>query len=202
MRCERQVDSESYKCPEGERWLDVGCGACKVGGAVGVDRHALPGVDVVADLNRFPWPFPDNAFDHVVCKHSLSHLHDFIAAIEEIHRITKPQGVVEILAPHYTSDNANTDPTTRTRVGIRTMNYFCEQYTFKYHYYSRARFTMQIRRLSFRESPTDFRQCTKLNFARWFGLEQLVNVAPRLYERFFAYMLPASEVYFKLLVQK
>ena len=118
----------AWKTPEHERWLDLGCGNDKLPGTIGLDRAHLPGVDVVHNLNHYPWPFEDNAFDHVVCKHSLSHVNDFVAALGEIHRIAKPQAIVEILAPHYASDNANTDPTTRTRMGIRTLNYFCEQY--------------------------------------------------------------------------
>lgn len=188
--------------PPKERWLDVGCGADKVPGAVGIDRLALPGVDVVFDLDQYPWPFESSTFDHVVCKHSISHLANFVRTVEEIHRITRSGGVVEILAPHYTSDNANTDPTMRTRVSLRTMHFFCEQYDFKYQYYSKARFFMERRWVSFRECKTDFRSDVKFNVPHLIGLEQLVNAFPRVYERLFGYILPASEVYFKLRVTK
>ena len=117
---------------EGERWLDVGCGIDKVPGAIGIDRIKLPEVDVVHDLNVIPWPFGDNYFDHIVCKHSLSHLNDLVGTIEEIFRISKPDSILEILAPHYASDNFNTDPTHNTTFGIRTMNYFLESTDFKY----------------------------------------------------------------------
>ena len=103
---------------EGERWLDVGCGIDKVPGAIGIDRIKLPEVDVVHDLNVFPWPFGDNYFDHIVCKHSLSHLNDLVGTIEEIFRISKPDSILEILAPHYASDNFNTDPTHNTDIDM------------------------------------------------------------------------------------
>lgn len=193
---------EEFVRPESERWLDVGCGKDKLPGALGVDLCDLPGVDVVHDLDQYPWPFEDNSFDHVVCRHSLSHLGNFVRAIEEIHRIAKRGAIVEILAPHYASDNCNTDPTLRTRVGIRTMNYFCEQYDFKYQFYSSVRFVMIRRWISFRENATDFRKHTKANPFRWIGFEFLVNAFPRIYERFFVYWLPPSEVYFKLRVVK
>jgi len=51
--------------------LELGCGANKTPGAVGVDRVAGPGVDVVHDLSRLPWPFPDNTFDEVRLSHIL-----------------------------------------------------------------------------------------------------------------------------------
>jgi len=185
-----------------QQWLDVGCGKAKIDGALGIDRAALPGVDIVADLNVRPWPVETSSIDHIVCKHVISHLDNFIGTIEEMHRVAKPGAIVEILAPHYTSDNANTDPTIRTRAGIRTMNYFCPQYDFKFQYYSDVRFEMLKREISFREAVTDFRLQTKSNFARLLGVEWLVNRFPRIYERFFAYMLPASEVYFKMRVIK
>lgn len=191
-----------FGVPNNERWLDVGCGQDKIPGAVGVDVATLPGVDIVHDLDQYPWPFEDNAFDHVVCKHSLSHLSDFMRAIAEIHRIAKPGAIVEILAPHYASDNGNTDPTLRTRMGIRTMNYFCEQYECKYHYYSRTRFAMVHRWMSFHENVTDFREHIRANPFRWIGLELLINSFPRIYERFLVYWLPPSELYFKLQVSK
>ena len=96
------------------RWLDVGCGPYKTPGAIGIDWAKLPGVDVVHDLNVFPWPFSNNYFDHIVCNHSLSHLNNFVRTIEEIFRIAKPNSILEILVPHYASDNFNTDPTHNT----------------------------------------------------------------------------------------
>ena len=58
----------------------VGCGPDKLSGSVGVDRIRLPGVDVVCDLNQYPWPFEENHFGHVVCRHTISHLDDFVRA--------------------------------------------------------------------------------------------------------------------------
>ena len=48
------------------RTLDVGCGRDKIPGALGVDRVALPGVDVVHDLDSYPWPFEDSSFEALV----------------------------------------------------------------------------------------------------------------------------------------
>ena len=185
-----------------ERVLDVGCGCAKITGATGIDQYPLPGVDIVHDLERYPWPIPDNTFHRIVCKHSLSHLSDFIRAIEEIHRVAKPDAIVEILAPHYASDNFNTDPTHKFHMGYRSINYFCDNIPFKYHFYSSKRFLLLTRSLSFRENRTDFRRKVKSNPARWIGLEQLINLMPRVYERFLVYLLPPSEIYFKIRVLK
>ena len=42
-----------------EKVLDLGCGLRKTPGSVGCDMISLPSVDVVHDLNSFPYPFPD-----------------------------------------------------------------------------------------------------------------------------------------------
>ena len=49
--------------------LELGCGRIKHPNAVGIDRISLPGVDVVHDLNRRPYPFEDNTFDEVYAIH-------------------------------------------------------------------------------------------------------------------------------------
>jgi ubiquinone/menaquinone biosynthesis C-methylase UbiE len=193
---------QCWRPPANERWLDVGCGTSKVPGALGLDIIGLDGVDIVHDLEMYPWPFPNDDFDHIVCRHSLSHLDDLVACMEEIHRIAKPGAVVEIIAPHYASDNFNTDPTHKIHMGYRSMNYFCENLKFKYQYYSKARFTMLQRRLSFRVAAADFPRTLGVNPFRWIGLEQAVNRFARIYERFFVYWLPPSELYFKLRVIK
>ena len=188
---------------ENERWLDVGCGTNKICGAIGVDKMKLPGVDIVHDLDIYPWPFEDDSFDHIVCKHSLGHLQNFIRCMEELYRIGRSGAVIEILAPHYASDNFNTDPTHKVAIGVRSLDYFIEGTKLRERYrYSPISFSLRERQISFREAKTDFRKKTKQNLFRMIGFETLVNAFPRLYERFFVYWLPPSEVYFKLVVLK
>ncbi|MBP7119294.1 hypothetical protein KBA63_04375, partial [Candidatus Woesebacteria bacterium] len=49
--------------------LDIACGQNKTPGFFGVDIAPGEGVDVVWDLEQFPWPFPDNSVDEAVCNH-------------------------------------------------------------------------------------------------------------------------------------
>lgn len=192
----------SWKAPSDERWLDVGCGPSKVPGALGLDIVPLEGVDIVHNLDETPWPFPDDSFDHIVCRHSLSHVDNLVACMEEIHRIARHGAIVEIISPHYASDNFNTDPTHKIHMGYRSMNYFCDNISFKYRYYSRARFALVRRHLSFRTAAADFPRELGANPFRWIGIEQIANKMARIYERFFVYWLPPSELYFKLRVVK
>ena len=45
------------------RTLDVGCGIHKQPGSIGIDRNPASRADVLADLDRFPYPFADSAAD-------------------------------------------------------------------------------------------------------------------------------------------
>lgn len=41
--------------------LDVGCGRNKQKGFLGMDRVRMPGVDLVWNIEKFPWPVPSDA---------------------------------------------------------------------------------------------------------------------------------------------
>ena len=68
------------------RILDLGCGPKKTEGAFGVDKTAFEGVDLAHDLNRRPWPIPDDGFDRVIAGHIVEHIEDVPGFFEEIHR--------------------------------------------------------------------------------------------------------------------
>ena len=80
-----------------KRILDIGCGRNKRPGAVGIDRVALPEVDVVHDLNDFPYPFPDGSFDHVLAPYVVSVVPEPERVMREIARVCRPGGTVVVV---------------------------------------------------------------------------------------------------------
>ena len=46
--------------------LDLGCGKSKRSGAIGVDIIESEVVDVVHDLNEYPYPFADDEFNDIL----------------------------------------------------------------------------------------------------------------------------------------
>lgn len=54
--------------------LDVGCGAYKRNGSIGMDVRDIPGVDIVHDINHYPWPIPDNSCGLITASHVLEHI--------------------------------------------------------------------------------------------------------------------------------
>jgi SAM-dependent methyltransferase len=134
--------SASYTPPASitkpKRVLDLGCGTAKVPGAIGVERVLLNGVDVVAELDVIPYPFANSSFDEVHLNDVIEHLPSTIKAMEEIYRITKPNGHVFIRVIDWSSDMNATDPQHVRQFTEHTFDYFG---TLKdRNYYSHARF--------------------------------------------------------------
>lgn len=91
--------------------IDLCCGSKKRPGAIGVDLVKLPGVDIVHDLDKGPWPLESNSATNIRCEHGIEHVKDVNLFMKECHRILKNGGVLEIVTPHFSSYNSYVDPT-------------------------------------------------------------------------------------------
>jgi hypothetical protein len=98
--------------------LDLGCGQKKQGPEwVGVDYRQLPGVDIVHDLEVFPWPLPSNCANTVAITHVIEHIKPwlFMQFMAEVHRVCQPETQVFISGPygigfHYVQDPTHCNP--------------------------------------------------------------------------------------------
>jgi SAM-dependent methyltransferase len=158
-----------------DRLLDVGCGINKRPGSIGIDRNPASRADVLADLDRFPYPFKDSSFDALQAVHVIEHVSDVIRTMEEFHRLVRPGGEVFLVTPHYTDFSSFCDPTHRWHLNSFSLRYFGEDNA-GYGYYSSVRF---------REIST---RVKLLALWRWLGFELLVNAFPR-FRRFWEYYL-------------
>lgn len=93
--------------------LDLGCGQNKREGFTGVDIAKAPGVDVVHDLLKFPWPFAAGSVDDAHCSHFFEHIPNRLRMpfMDELARVLIPGGRVTIICPNWTSVRAYQDPT-------------------------------------------------------------------------------------------
>ncbi|TXH71059.1 MAG: methyltransferase domain-containing protein [Thiothrix sp.] len=176
--------------------LDVGCGANKTEGCLGIDRVSLPDVDIVHDLDLIPWPIENSKFDNIFANHFLEHSKDIIKTLAELHRITKNNGKIYIRVPHYTSDNFYSDLTHKTAFAWRSFDHFSINGKIDYNFYEPFKFEILERRIYLLNPKL------KLNPFKLSGIEYLANKFPRVYERFLAYIIPASELFFCLRVIK
>jgi len=174
------------------RILDVGCGIRKQPGAIGVDRNPASNADVLADLNRFPYPFQDASFDRIYAVHVIEHLADVIGAVEEFHRLLKPGGRLHVVTPHYTDFSSFCDPTHRWHLTSFSFRYFGEDHG-GFGYYSTAR----LREISVR--------VRLLAFWRYLGLELLINRFRRLrlfWEHYLCFVVRGKVIEFEFEVLK
>lgn len=108
--------------------INLGCGTKKIEGFVNVDLNERVKPDRVVDLNKFPWPFEDNEFDHIVAKDILEHLGetstDFVKVIKEMYRITHNGGIWEVESPHWRCDTAIDDPDHKRLITMGMFNLF------------------------------------------------------------------------------
>lgn len=129
--------------------LRLGCGGDPAPGWINHDLVPLSNVDVVHDLNEYPWPWKDNSIDEVHMKDVLEHLPDTIATMEELYRITKPGSSIYIAVPYWNSWEAITDPTHVRQFNEFSFNFFdpTKEQCRERPYYTRARF--RIDRIGF-----------------------------------------------------
>lgn len=86
--------------------LNLGCGFNKMEGYINVDKYDICEPDVVVDLDKFPWPWPDHSIDQIFASHVMEHLIDWWAAVNECARILKVGGIMEIRVPDESSSSA------------------------------------------------------------------------------------------------
>lgn len=114
--------------------LNLGCGTDIREGWVNLDSVALPGVDVVHNLDEFPIPLPTGRFEEIVCNDILEHI-ELVPVLRELHRLLAPGGVLHIRSPHFTSRNVYMDPTHRRAFSVSTFDFFTLESSHGRHYY-------------------------------------------------------------------
>jgi SAM-dependent methyltransferase len=104
--------------------LNLGSGSKPKEGFYSVDHLPLEGVDVIADLNQPLNLFPDDSIDYIYSSHVFEHIDNLLLLMQEIQRITRKQGTIEILVPHFSNVFGYSDPTHVRLFGLYSMNYF------------------------------------------------------------------------------
>jgi ubiquinone/menaquinone biosynthesis C-methylase UbiE len=179
--------------------IELGCGDRKKAGRIGVDAVDLPGVDVVADLEKGLGFLPDDSVDQVHCRSLLEHIENFENLIGEIVRVLKKDGTAHIFVPHFSNPYYYSDFTHKRFFGLYSFYYFVEhEHQLKRkvpNFYTDIRIRISSQRLIFRSSFKILNPLKKL--FGWFI--NLHNVLQAYYEENLCYMFPCHgiEVVFK-----
>lgn len=174
--------------------INLGCGRDIKECWVNVDFIKNKGVDVIHNLNKFPYPFEDSSVDEIRASHIIEHLEDPNKFIREIWRIGKNGCKIFIDTPHISSWLVWANLTHK-----RPFSYFSLD-----HYDSKMK----------NEKLTDLNNLDTLvlfnvnpylfmgGFYRYLGEELFFNKFPSLYEKFFMYTFQSRGVHFNLEVLK
>ncbi len=106
--------------------LDIGCGENKQKGFVGMDKRDLKGVDIVHDLEKFPYPLEDESCLVIMGSHIVEHIKPWLMIdfMNELWRITKFEGQLALAHPYGWSHGFIQDPTHCNPCNETTWTYF------------------------------------------------------------------------------
>lgn len=140
--------------------VNLGAADSPMTGFINVDMQDLPGVDVVWDLEKFPWPFPDSCVDLLIASQLVEHIEPhggiFIRFMDEAWRILKPKGQFMIATPYAGSAGYYQDPTHCLLDGAEVLT----QDGFKD--FKQVSINENILTLKLEDGKTEFSKCTKL----------------------------------------
>jgi len=110
--------------------LDLGCGNNKQPGFVGLDKRNLPTVDIVHDIEKFPFPLKDGSCIQILASHIIEHIKPWLMLdlFNELWRIMKPDGQLLISMPYGVSRGFQQDPTHCNICNEVTWTYFDPDY--------------------------------------------------------------------------
>ena len=116
----------------GEIYLNLGCGSSKPQGFTGLDKYPLPGVDIVHDMEVFPWPLADDSCYSIVGSHIIEHIKPWLTIdmFNEMWRVMKGEGQLTLMTPYAGSSQFWNDPTHINGFTEKTFEYFDPQYAF------------------------------------------------------------------------
>ena len=108
--------------------IDLGCGEKKQEGFFGIDILKLPGVDLIWDLEKTPYPLPPNCASLMLASHIVEHINPhkgkFIEVMNEWWRLAKVGGQLMIATPYAGSFGYYQDPTHCNPCNEATWSYF------------------------------------------------------------------------------
>ncbi len=185
--------------------IDLGCGNTKKNGFIGVDCLSLPNVDIIHNLNQFPYPFKSDEIDEIWMDQCLEHVEHPTMVVDEIYRICKNGAKITIGVPFFRSVYAFIDPTHRNFFTPEWFNYFDPNHVFYKRYaYSSSQFSVD--RIQF-DREWDIYFYKNYIFVKWrLLLHKLIvsfaNIKPFVYTVKVSHFYPLNSLTFYLTVIK
>jgi ubiquinone/menaquinone biosynthesis C-methylase UbiE len=112
--------------------VELGCGPRKrYPRSIGIDAIAYDGVDIVGDAIEALRALPAGSADLVTSSHFLEHVPDVGAFLDEMTRVVRDGGRIEVIVPHFAHPYFSSDPTHTHRFGLYTFSYLAQDGIFR-----------------------------------------------------------------------
>jgi|SRR3989344_2100949 len=173
--------------------LNIGCGktylkSTKKEKWINLEVRKDIKADIHHDLDKFPYPFKDNTFDFILASHILEHVDDIFKVLKEIKRILKQDGTLKVETPYFSNAGA---------FGLTHKRCF---YVNSFNVYPDIK--LKKVRLKFQRFKSTAKYRGKIQNFLVSIINSIVNLNPRIYERFFCHMLVCQAIQYELQLLK
>lgn len=181
--------------------LELGCGNRKrFNHSIGIDLLNYDVVDIVGDVYDVLNEFPDASVSAVYSSHFFEHVPNLELLLGELSRILAPNGLLEIVVPHFSNPYFYSDYTHKIFYGLYSFSYFSIDSIFKRRTPTYQRvlcFDLVDAKLVFKSSPAFPARygIKKLLFEKLFNLTTWTK---EFYEENLCYLFPCYELKFTL----
>lgn len=180
--------------------LELGCGGHKrLSDAIGIDAINYDCVDIVGDAYEVLTQIPNECVLAVRSYHFFEHVRDVGLLMDEIARILLPDGLLEIVVPHFSNPYYYSDYTHRNFFGLYSFSYFSDDSILRRkvpHYKPFVSFELREVDLIFKSSPPFYgRHGLRRILQTVFNLGRYMK---EFYEENCCYLFPCYEIRFSL----
>ena len=172
--------------------LHLGCGNDYKKGYVNCDISKEVKPDKIVNLEK-KLPFKDDSVEEIIANHVFEHVTNFIPLMHELYRVCKKGAIIKIKTPFYSAWGQYNDPT-----HVR----FFTPFTFTY--FKKGNYSHEVGA----NKDMFFSKKIKINYGigtssklNWL-FNPLINLNHAFYCRFFAFIIPSSEMEYELIVLK
>ena len=172
--------------------LHLGCGNDIKKGYLNCDISKEVNPDKIVDLEK-RLPFKNNSVSEIIANHVFEHVRNFVPLMHEIHRVCKKGAVIKIKTPFFSAWGQYNDPT-----HVRFFTPFTFNYFKKGNYSHEVSVNKDMFEIKMAKINYGIGASSKLNGI----MNPLVNFHQAFYCRFLAFIFPASEMRYELIVIK
>jgi len=175
-----------------QKKLNFGSGGKRIKGYINLDIVPSKDVDIVHDLNKFPYPLKTNSFDEIYARFILEHLNNLENVMKELHRALKKGGKLIIEVPYQTCIHTWASYQHKRAFTLRTFDGFALK--------TEQRYKLNVPNAEYGLGFSFSKIKRKLYFPRGLHIESYIlepfaNLFPQIYEEtFLRFLFPAFSI--------